>query len=122
MASLGTALAWQTEPSATPNTEMAVAQDGAVIFRVKGCASCHTGPETTALTGERYPNLTDASAWAGDRHPEQTAEQYLAASIREPWAFISPAFTPSGGSGSAMPQLGLSDTEVAAVVNYLLAG
>lgn len=40
-------------------------------------------------------------------------------SIREPGAFISPAWV-GGGPTTAMPQLGLSEAEIAAVVDYLL--
>ena len=34
--------------------------DGASLFRAKGCAACHTGPDSTA-GGEGFPNLSDAT-------------------------------------------------------------
>jgi hypothetical protein len=48
-----------------------------------------------------------------------SAEDYLDESIREPWAFRSPEFHGSGPT-PAMPQLGLSDAEREAVVDFLL--
>ena len=49
-----------------------------------------------------------------------SAEDYVAQSIREPGAFISPAWV-GGGPVTEMPQLDLTETEIAAIVEYLLA-
>ena len=49
-----------------------------------------------------------------------SAAEYIAQSIREPDAFISPAWA-GGGPTTAMPQLGLSEAEITGVVDYLLA-
>ncbi len=95
-----------------------VAADGAQLFRAKGCASCHDGPDSTAQFVD-FPSLAHAPSWAGDRRDGVTAAEYIAQSIRDPNAFISPAWT-GGGPTTAMPQLGLTDAEIAAVVTYLL--
>jgi mono/diheme cytochrome c family protein len=50
-----------------------------------------------------------------------SAADYLRESLRKPTAFVSPAFVDSGGPTSGMPDLGLSDAEIEAVVRYLLA-
>ena len=115
------AIGWQREEvaSAGPQRERAT-WDGASLFRAKGCASCHDGPSSTAST--EFPSLADASSWAGSRRGGLLAEEYLAESIREPWAFTSPEFQPSGGPTTAMPALGLSEAEIDAIVVYLLAG
>lgn len=93
---------------------------GAGLFQAKGCASCHAGPDTTALM-EGFPSLADAPAWAATRRPGLSAEGYLAESLRTPAAFVSPAFTGSVGPTRGMPQLPLTDAEIAALVDYLLS-
>ena len=96
------------------------AMSGAELFRVKGCATCHDGPDGASLTGAG-PSLVDAAAWAGERVPDVSAGEYVELSIRNPSAFISPAFTgPTGGPGGSMPLLRLSDDEIEALVSYLL--
>ena len=50
----------------------------------------------------------------------QVAAAYLAESMRRPDAFISPAWR-GGGPTTAMPQLDLTDAEIDALVDYLLA-
>ena len=93
--------------------------DGAALFRAKGCASCHDGPDSTGSYG--FPSLADARSWAGTRTEGLSADGYLAESIREPWVFSSPAFRSTGGPVDAMPVLGLNDEEINAIVRYLLA-
>jgi mono/diheme cytochrome c family protein len=95
-----------------------VVGDGAQLFRAKGCASCHDGPDSTAQFVD-FPSLADAPSWAGDRRTGMSAAEYVTQSIREPGAFISPAWV-GGGPTTAMPQLGLTQAEIAAVVDYLL--
>lgn len=120
-AALGSVIAWQREPP--PTSAATVSLDGAELFQAKGCAACHAGPDSTASLGSQFPSLAGASSWAGDRRPNLTASAYLSESIREPWAFVSPEFSPGGGGPTAaMPALELSDAEVDAIVEYLLAG
>jgi mono/diheme cytochrome c family protein len=99
-------------------TVAAGAGDGAQLFRAKGCATCHDGPDGRAGFDE-FPSLADAPSWAGDRRPGLSAEQYIAQSIRDPGAFVSPAWV-GGGPVTGMPQLGLTEAEIAAIVDYLL--
>jgi cytochrome c551/c552 len=98
------------------------ALDGAALFRSKGCASCHSGPDTSSQLGAEFPNLGDAAAWAGERRPGMDARAYLAESIGEPWAFTAPGFTGRLGPVEAMPALGHTEAEIDALVTYLLAG
>ncbi len=77
-----------------------------------------TGLRAPAAQG--FPDLSDASAWAGERVPGMSAQDYIAQSIRDPIAVISPQFDP-GSITTGMPTLTLSDEEVAALVAYLLA-
>jgi mono/diheme cytochrome c family protein len=114
------AIGWQREEVTTAARRAPPARDGASLFRAKGCASCHDGPDSTASAG--FPSLADAGSWAGARRDGLSAEAYLAESIREPWAFTSPEFQPSGGPTPSMPELGLSTAEIDAIVAYLLAG
>ena len=100
-----------------PTTPVAGA-DGVQLFRAKGCASCHDGPDGDAGFDE-FPSLAAAPSWAGDRRPGLSAAEYIAQSIRDPGAFISPAWV-GGGAVTEMPQLGLTGAEIAAIVEYLL--
>jgi mono/diheme cytochrome c family protein len=104
--------AWQEETpvSASP-------RDGADLFMRKGCASCHDGPQSTARMGEVGPSLADAEEWAGERLPGINARDYVRESIRNPTAFRSP----EARDGAAMPSLNLSEAEIDALVEYLLA-
>jgi mono/diheme cytochrome c family protein len=93
---------------------------GAELFRVKGCATCHNGPDGASLT-QAGPSLVNVAAWAGERMPDVSADEYVELSIRNPSAFISPVYTgPTGGPGGGMPLLRLSDDEIDALVSYLL--
>ena len=94
--------------------------DGAELFHAKGCASCHDGPESAARIGG-FPPLLDAIDWAGQRRPDMTARAYLAQSINEPSAFISPAFAGGNGPAAAMPNLTLTLAETDALIDYLLS-
>lgn len=92
---------------------------GAMLFQVKGCASCHNGPDSS-LGFYGVPPLTEAGAWAGDRRPGMSAADYFAESMRTPSVFISPAFSSGFGPMTGMPDLNLDDAEIAALVTYLL--
>ena len=140
VAVVATVVAWQREPAApaaaAAETQVEVAVetavsveavpptlDGAALFRAKGCAACHAGPESAAAINGAFPSLASAPYWAGDRRPDLSAAEYLAQSIREPWAFTSPEFTPgAAGPTTAMPALELTGAEIDAIVEYLLAG
>ena len=102
-----------------PTTAVGSTSDGAALFRAKGCASCHTGPDSVAGFAN-FPKLDDAPAWAGDRRSGMSAAEYIAESIRAPGEFVSPAYAPSGGPATAMPVLTLTDAEVELLVDYLL--
>lgn len=93
--------------------------DGASLFRAKGCATCHLGPDTGPLF-DGYPPLDDAVSWAGVRRPGMSAADYLAESMAAPEAFSSPAFLGGSGPSSSMPRLRLTSEEIRALVAYLL--
>jgi mono/diheme cytochrome c family protein len=98
----------------------ATALDGESLFTVKGCAACHDGPDGISMVGAG-PSLARAPTWAGERVEGLSAEEYLEQSMRSPSAFISPAYRSIGGPNDGMPSLQLSDREIAALVDYLLA-
>lgn len=50
-----------------------------------------------------------------------TARTYLAESINEPDAFMSPAFAGGNGPVAAMPNLIVTPEEVDAIIEYLLS-
>lgn len=106
-------------PTPLPAAAVPTLLDGPSLFQAKGCATCHTGPDSTsAMMG--FPNLRKASTWAGTRQPGQSAEQYLAESLRSPGVFISPTFEGPQGPTTGMPTLALSEAEIDVLVAYLL--
>ena len=99
-----------------PTVGPASSLSGELVFRTKGCAACHS----ISARGVRAlvsgpPDLSGARDF-GTRRPGLTRADYIAESIRQPQAFIAP-----GGAGPfEMPDLGLSDAEIAAVTGFLL--
>lgn len=108
-------LVWAGSSNGTP----APSVSGATLFQAKGCAGCHAGPDSEP-DHTNVPSLADAGAWAGTRREGLDARAYIAESIRTPGVFVSPAFRRDGPS--PMPDLGLSDREIDALVDYLLQG
>jgi cytochrome c5 len=103
--------------AARPDTsDGAAAQDGATLFTIKGCTSCHDGPDSASLT-DTGPSLADVPTWASERVADLSGEEYLEQSMRNPSAVISPRAL----SGVSMPLLQLSDDEIDALVDFLLA-
>jgi cytochrome c551/c552 len=113
-------VSWQATSTVSAGTDHRPATSGAELFKAKGCATCHDGPDTTAQFVD-FPSLRNAAEWAGNRQPGLSAADYLAESIRTPSVFISPAFV-TGGPTSAMPDLAVTDAEVDALVDHLLQG
>lgn len=119
-AAVATPFAWRTgstrvERVAGDAASAAVgnARVGDQLFAAKGCVACHVGP----TQGVGPVDITDARSWAGDRKVGYSAAEYLTESIRSPSAYIS-----SRGQGEVtMPDLHLTDQEIADVVAYLLA-
>jgi len=117
LAVIGVAI-WN-QPGAT--TVTGTRSDGAQLFLVKGCSSCHSGPDTTASIGAGFPSLADAPTWAADRRANLSAKDYLTESIASPGVFIAPGFQPGqSGPTTGMPQLRLTSNEIEALVDYLL--
>ena len=100
----------------TPVTRSSATAGGELLFRTKGCAACHS----VAAKGIRAyvpagPDLSAATDFVS-RRPGLGAYEYIAQSVRAPQAFLAP-----GATGmTAMPDLGLSDTEIDAIARFLL--
>jgi len=119
-AAVAAAVGWWPVPAAdTTRPAAGDPLDGATLFRTKGCATCHDGPDRTAAI-DLAPDLSDAGSWAGDRRPGTSAEGYLTESVRAPGEFTSPAFASTGGPTGGMPVLQVSDAEIEALIDYLL--
>ena len=120
VAAVGCGFAWRGEPAGEPVRPVApdaglpagAVGEGAWLFQVKGCATCHTA------MAEAFPDLTGAAEWAGERRDGMSAEEYLTESILDPSAAVSPQLAP--GSGLSMPRLNVTEEEVDALVAYLL--
>jgi cytochrome c oxidase subunit 2 len=104
--------------SATSATVVAAAPDverGRMLFHVKGCVTCHRkAGEPRGNIGDVGPDLTGLAQRAADRRPGLGAVAYVHESLRTPGAFLVPGYS------ERMPDLGLSDIEVAALTAFLL--
>ena len=118
---LVTVATWSRGDDVANGSGSSIAVSGADLFQAKGCATCHNGPDSQARVAVGPP-LDRAPDWAGTRRPRMTAAAYLAESIERPAVFISPAFHDGGGPTTGMPELLLSQTEIDALVAYLLTG
>ena len=93
-----------------PSEASTAVPDGAALFHVKGCATCHEGPGTDTMMGIG-PSLAHTPDWASTRVEGMSAPDYLAQSMQQPSAFISPAWAGAEGPTTGMPQLQLSDED-----------
>lgn len=85
-----------------------------------GCAACHTIDGIAA--GRIGPDLTHIGTNAISRKPEITARSYIIESIRYPEAFVARGVDrATGGIMTKGITAGLSDQEVDALVEFLLA-
>jgi len=106
-----TAITWtwsgdEAAPAAAP-------LDGATVFALKGCGTCHDRRSFVEA-----PDLDAVPAVAATREPGVSAKDYVRRSITSPDVFTVPGF-PANGPGS-MPALAVSAAEVDALVTYLL--
>jgi mono/diheme cytochrome c family protein len=120
---VATPFAWRTSPTrveivqgeAAPAPADTDPGRGRQLFDAKGCVGCHQGPDSGQDHG--FPDLTQVADWAAERRDGYSAAEYVGESIRDPGAFISPA---AESGQTEMPDLGLSDPEIDALVAYLL--
>ena len=97
-----------------------VAQGQAIFAGKGGCLACHTIEGIT--TGLLGPELTHIGSDAAERKPGVSARDYITESIREPEAFVPEGVERSiPGLMTAAITASLSDGEVAALVEFLLA-
>lgn len=87
---------------------------GKEVFASRGCGACHALAAVPGATGTVGPELNTLGTRAAQRRPSMSAEAYLRESIQNPNAFVVPGFRP------AMPQVPLTDDELAALVALLL--
>ena len=95
--------------------------DGQEIYLgAGGCAACHTiDGVSQGLVG---PDLTHLGTDAASRQPGMSAEDYIFEAIRDPQAFVATGVERAiPGIMTAAITGGLSDDEVKALVDFLLA-
>jgi mono/diheme cytochrome c family protein/heme/copper-type cytochrome/quinol oxidase subunit 4 len=109
-----------TGSGAGAGSDALIAQGQVLFAGAGGCASCHTVEGVSA--GVVGPDLTHLGTEAGSRMPGTAARDYIEESIRNPEAFVA------AGVDRAIPGImtsaltaGLSDDQVASLVEFLLA-
>lgn len=106
--------------AAVPSAPVVVTdiERGRTLFYAKGCVACHAkqGEGLTPGFGPTgvAPDLTGLAQRAADRKPGMGAVAYVHESLRSPSAFLVPHYT------AKMPDLGLSDGEIAVLTAFLL--
>jgi mono/diheme cytochrome c family protein len=105
-----------TDPSSASSARAAdsVAR-GRVLFAAMGCIGCHTHVAAPTASLQIGPDLTTLSERAASRVPSLDANAYVRQSITEPAAFIAPGY-----DGKTMPTLLLPESDVEALVTFLL--
>lgn len=98
----------QTQPAGN-------AANGKALFSSSGCSACHTFKPANA-NGKVGPDL-DHALKASAAKAGQPLDKYIATSIEDPNAYITPGFHPG-----VMPKLPLSSSQVADLVAFLSSG
>ena len=97
-----------------------VAQGQAVFIGAGGCLACHTiEGVSSGLVG---PDLTHIGTAGATRQPGVSARDYITESIKSPEAFVAPGVERAiPGVMTSVLTASLSDTDVEALVEFLLA-
>ncbi len=112
-----TVVAWSSGDGNPSPSGPAMVASGTELFRSKGCAVCHDGPDSES-SFDVGPDLTELALVAPSREPGLSTEDYVRRSITSPDDLIVPGFNADGMS--SMPTLPLSAAEVEALVEYVL--
>jgi cytochrome c551/c552 len=118
LASVAPASATPTSSASTTGqipTTAASPDRGRLLFAAKGCIGCHTHRSIANARMQIGPDLTDLASRAGTRVPGLDARDYVRQSLREPGAYRV------AGYSVRMPDLHLSDEEIASLSAFLLA-
>ena len=86
---------------------------GQAIVAQEGCGGCHS-IDGTKMTGPTWRGLYQSKVPLSDGRTVTADEAYLTESIKDPNAKIVAGFP-----ANVMPQFGLSDQQIAAIVSYI---
>lgn len=120
------AYAWLAEDDDQPTpaevaTNAQIAS-GRQLFRVKGCAACHTVASDGIYGSSTGPDLSQLPEEAGTRVEGMSAAEYVRISIAAPDSYLVPGYGYYGPDGFfAMPALPLTPNEIDALTAFLLA-
>ena len=97
-----------------PYASTASSVRGRLLFATKGCTGCHTHASLPSARVQVGPDLTHLADRAATRVAGLDARAYVRQSIRDPGAYHVPGYT------AVMPDLGLSDADIDALIAFLL--
>ena len=112
----GASSATTVDDTANKPAPAATRDRGALLFAAKGCVGCHTHAALPNARMQVGPDLTGLPDRAATRVAGLDARAYVRQSLREPQAFIV-----SGYNNIRMPDLHLSDEEIASLTAFLLS-
>lgn len=106
--------AWVADYKAIPPTPVGLAAEGQRLFLEGLCAGCHTvaGTPAQAKVGPNLTGFANRSAFAGDMF-ENNSENLTR------WLTDAPAIKPGSLMPSGKREMGLSDSDIIALVAYL---
>ena len=90
------------------------AKSGATLFKSNGCDGCHIF-KPAGSHGTTGPDLDKLAQYAKDAN-QGSLEQFTFDSIKSPGAYVQPGYQ------NVMPDLHLSDKQIADLVAYLTKG
>ena len=102
------------KPGAKPeDAAAALAKAGEQLFAAKACVACHSVADMTPRAGPSLKGIFGRTEELADGTKITADEAYITESMKNPNAKVVKGFAP------VMPQLGLTDPEVGALIAYL---
>jgi cytochrome c551/c552 len=109
-------------PSATSTLRPIAGEQAQGIILNSGCGSCHV-IGSLGESGKVGPDLSNIGIDAGNRMPDQSADEFIRESILNPSAFIAPNCPNGPCLDNIMPadyKIRLSDNQIQTLVDFLL--
>lgn len=102
------------KPGAKPeDAAAALAKAGEQLFAAKACIACHSVVDMTPKSGPSLKGVFGRTEELADGTKVTVDEAYVTESLKNPNAKVVKGFAP------VMPQLGLTDQEIGALIAYL---
>ncbi len=109
----------EEESAAEEEAEVDMAAVNAAIIK-GGCIACHTISDIPDAIGQVGPDLSHIGTDGATRIEGYNAKDYIRESLQDPLAFTAPDCPFGPCMAGTMPPLMLDDTEIEAIVSFLV--